>query len=136
MNTLKYLLLFLPLVLISCNDESNTVTSVWDYGYLTASWTNSYEEETASNSTKIFRLSNYRDFPSSRYREMLIFSQDGNCSYLVLASNDGHYLEYGKWIIVDYDKHIIEILKPSGAHYKNFQVVELSKDLLKIVMIY
>ncbi len=135
MNTLKYLLLCLPLIFISCQEESNPAIYELDYGYLMKSWTNSYEEEIAASLTKIFRPSNYKEYPSSWYREILKFSQDGTCSYLVLASNDAHYFENGKWVIVDGAKRIISILKQSGAPYKKIQIVELKQDILKFVLV-
>ena len=104
-----------------------------DYTYFTKEWTSSYEEQTVNDLTQIFRPRDYKEFPLSRYREQLKFTQDSNCSYLVLAPNDAHYFQNGKWSFVNREKNIIEILDSSGAAYKKFQVIELKQDLLKFV---
>jgi hypothetical protein len=135
MKTARYLIVLFLITFSSCKEETNPVTSQIDYGQLTRNWTNSYEEEDLNNSTKIFRPSNYKEYPSSRYREQLTFTNDSNCSYLVLDPADAHYFKSGKWSLIDREKNIIKIADSSGVEYKTLQIVELKKDLLKLVSI-
>ena len=135
MKTVKSVLLILVVIFVSCKEKSNPVSSDVDFTYFTTSWTNSFEEETINHEIEIFRPSNYKEFPKSRYREGLIFAQDSNCSYLVLAPNDGHYFQNGKWSFVNREKNIVQILDTSGAAYKKFQIVELKQDLLKLIIV-
>lgn len=102
---------------------------------MTKSWTNSYEEEDINRSPQIYRPSDYKEYPSSRYREQLTFNNDSNCKYLVLDPADAHYIKSGKWSMIDREKNIINILDSSGAVYKKFQIVELKQDLLKLVFV-
>ena len=104
MKTVKSVLLILVVILFPAKKKSNPVSSDVDFTYFTTSWTNSFEEETINHEIEIFRPSNYKEFPKSRYREGLIFAQDSNCSYLVLAPNDGHYFQNGKWSFVNREK--------------------------------
>jgi hypothetical protein len=135
MKTVKSVLLMLVVIFVSCKEKSNPVSSTVDYSYFTTSWTNSYEEETINHETEIFRPSNYKEFPLSRYREKLTFTQDSNCRYLVLAPNDAHYFLNGKWSFVNRDEDIVQILDSSGAVYKKFHIVELHQDLLKLIIV-
>ena len=135
MKTVKSVLIILAVIFVSCKEKTNPVSSDVDFSYFTTSWTNSYEEETINHETEIFRPSNYKEFPLSRYREKLTFAQDSNCSYLVLAPNDGHYFKNGKWSFENRENNIVQILDTSGVAYKKFQIVELKQDLLKLIVI-
>lgn len=135
MKTAKYLIVLSLITLTSCKEETNPVISQIDYGQLNKSWTNSYEEEGLNNSQKIFRPSNYMEYPASHYREELSFNTDSNCSYLVLDPADAHYFKSGKWSLIDREKNIVKIIDSSGVVYKMLQIIELKKDLLKLVFV-
>jgi hypothetical protein len=124
------------LIFNSCSDDkSNPVNSEIDFNYFYKSWTNSYEEQTLNEPTKIFRPSDYQGFPAAWYRETLIFNQDNTCSYLILDSNDAHYFQDGKWNLADQGKIIITMLDSTNTIYKKFQVTELKQDILKFIIV-
>ena len=135
MKTILYLPLFLLVILFSCKEKSNPVNSDVDYNYFYKSWTNSYEEQIINDPTNIFRPSDYKEFPAARYRETLIFNQDNTCSYLVLAPNDRHYFQDGKWNLDDQGKNIITIFDSTNTVYKKFQITELKQDILKFILV-
>ena len=60
-------------------------------------WTESREENAPGSNVFIYRPCDYRVFPPSRYRFKMILSSGSKCSWLVLASNDGHYMQDGTW---------------------------------------
>lgn len=132
MRTIKYLSLLILIVLISCKDKSNPVSSEVNYDYFYNSWKHSYEEDIINDPTKVFRPSDYKVFPATWYRETFIFRKDNTCSYLVLGPSDIHYFQDGKWNLVDKEKNIITLLDSTNTIYKKFQINELKRDILKI----
>ena len=126
MSKLKYLFLVVLFSLIACKGESNFNTSKIDSTYLYKSWTNSFEEQKNVNEMiQIFRPNNYKEFPASRYREIITLRKDGGCTFFVLDPADAHHFENGKWKFLDRENKIIGILNSSGEVYKKFQIVEL-----------
>ena len=135
MKMVKIVFILFTIILFSCKEKSNTVAADIEINNLYNSWTNSWEEQISGDSTKIFRPSNYKEFPASWYREVLIFNENSTCSYLVLAPNDAHYFQNGKLTIVDQGKNIFAILDSTERVYKKFQITELKKDLLKYILV-
>ncbi len=107
------------------NDDELTQTSV-----LEKSWTRSYEEETLEE-IEIYRPSDSKDFPLSRYRQIFNFKDNNVCEYLILAANDAHYLESGFW---DYNEktNIVTIFNLDFEILYVFEVVELTDILLRL----
>ncbi len=93
-------------------------------------WTHSYEENTSEN-IEVYRHCDYMNFPASRYRQVYNFKENYECEFLVLAPNDAHYLEKGKW---EYDENskIIKILNFDNLVLKEFEINELTDNLLEI----
>ena len=118
-----------------CSEKSNPINSDIDYAYFTTHWINSFEEEITNDPTKIFRPSDYMEFQPSRYREQLIFNQDGSCRYLVLSPLDRHYFKTGIWKFLIKKENIIQISDSSGVTYKKFQILELDQSLLKFIIV-
>lgn len=131
----KYLFLFLSFILISCQENSNPITPGTEIENLFKSWTNSFEVQGTNSKVRIFRPSDYKEFPLSRYREVLIFEKDNTCSYLVVAPTDGLYFEKGKWSVIEMKENIFAIFDSTQKLYKKFQIVELRSDLLKFILI-
>ena len=94
-------------------------------------WVDSFEE--ASGGYTIFRPSDYKDFPVSRFRLTFELHDDHACSYLVLAPNDAHYLNEGVW---EYNAktNTVKIWHGKTIIY-NFKVITLEDDLLKVKML-
>jgi hypothetical protein len=115
--------LIMIMSLYKCSEDTPEV-------FLQKSWSRSYEEE-ISKEIQIYRPSNYKEFPPSRYREVFEFEANNVCRYLILAENDGHYMENGKWEYNESTK-IIKIFNSNSEIKYEFEVVELTNDLLKL----
>jgi len=136
MSKLKYLLLVVLFSLFACKGESNFVPSKIDYIQFYKSWANSFEEQNNTNEMiQIFRPSDYKVFPASRYREIVTFRKDSSCTFFVLDPADAHYFENGKWKFINREINIIGILNSSDKVYKKFQILEWKSDLLKILLV-
>ncbi len=113
------------MMIASC--EKNDVIQV---SSLEKSWTQSYEEKISEN-IEIYRPSDYKDFSLSRYRQIFNFDDNNVCNYLVLAANDGHYMETGSWEYND-KTNIIKIFSSNFEMLYEFEVVALTDNLLKL----
>lgn len=128
------MLLFLLISIISCKEKSNPVISDVDFNYFYKSWTNSFEERIENDSVYIYRPSDYKNFPTSWYREKLIFNPDHTCSYLVIGDRDLHHFENGKWCLVDQEKNIVTIIGSKNTIYRKFRITKLKQDILKYII--
>jgi len=123
----KIIIVIFSLIMAMSFNNCNEITPEV---FLQKSWSRSYEEE-ISKEIQIYRPSNYKEFPPSRYRQIIDIEPNNTCKYLVLAKNDGHYMENGKW---EYDEStkIIKIFNSNSEITYEFEVVELTNDLLKL----
>jgi hypothetical protein len=96
-----------------------------DHSLLLQDWVDSYEE--AKSGEQIFRPKGSREFPVSPFRMRYVFSKNGECQWLAMAANDGHFLKDGKWKM---DGNILIIEKSGRVEY--FKILELTKDLLRL----
>jgi len=96
------------------------------------SWIHSWEEDD-ENSCSIYRPSDYKEFPPSRFRQYFEFKENNVCSYLVLSPDDAHYIQDGVW---EYDEstNIITIMSETDVIFE-FQIIELDKNMLKLRML-
>jgi hypothetical protein len=131
MKMISYLSVFFLILFASCKNKSNPTVPGQDYSSLVQSWTNSIEEQT--DSIQVYRPSNYKQYPTVRFREVFEFSKDSTCSYLVLSPTDAQYMQSGRWSILSTDNKVIAIFDSSQRMYTKFQLVELNQDLLKFV---
>ena len=97
---------------------------------LEKSWTQSFEEKT-SDDIEIYRPSDYKEFPIARYRQVFSFHDNNVCEYLMLAENDAHYMEKGKWEFDD-KPNIIKVLNSDSEIIYEFEIVGLTDELLKL----
>ncbi len=129
MRKLIFLIVILStaLVIASCKKNNDDTILI---SLLEKSWTQSYEENT-SESYNVYRPSDYKDFPPSRFRQVFNLKENNICDYLVLALNDGHYMENGNW---EYDEktNIIKIMNKDLIVLYEFEIIELKNDLLKL----
>ncbi len=127
MKVFFYSLVFLyfPIVCFGQVDSS-----YFDISAIHKCWTNSREEEKQS-SVSIYRPCDYKIFPASRFRDRIEFEENGKCSRLFLAPNDGHYMIQGEWTYNKL-KQIITIKDQSGQIAYHFKVISLNKDVMKI----
>lgn len=94
-------------------------------------WIDSFEE--ASDGYTVFRPSDYKDFPVSRFRLTFELHDNHACSYLVLAPNDAHYVNEGVW---EYNgkTNTVKIRHGKTIIY-TFKIITLEDDLLKVKML-
>ena len=126
----KYLIVLgiLNVVLFTHCDQEK----VSDLDLIKGSWIHSREEDD-ENSYLIYRPSDYKEFPPSRFRQYFEFKDNHVCSYLVLAPNDAHYIQEGVW---EYNEstNIIKIMSETDIIFE-FQILELKKSVLKLRML-
>jgi len=88
-------------------------------------WTNAFEEEQGQDNIRIYRPCATHTFPAARYRHTFTLKEGGVAEYSVLAPNDAHTTETGKWAY-----H----LGPKKLWIGNteYEVLEINEDLLKL----
>ncbi len=124
MRIFRLPLLIIFFLLLSCkkDNENNTI----QISLLKKTWVHSYEE-----SYNIYRPSDYMDFPPSRYRQSFTFKDNNVCYYSVLAPDDRHYREEGKWKL-DANTNFLEVTNSKSEVLHRFKIVELNKNILKV----
>jgi len=96
-------------------------------------WVHSSEEQKGNDKTQLYRPSGFKQFPPSRGRMKYIFYKNGDCEWLFFSPDDAHRLKPGRWEIDSNDKRILRINK--GDMTESYRVIELTKDILRIVLI-
>ena len=99
-----------------------------DTEYLTQHWVHSREEEPEGSDLQVYRPDDYKDFPSSWFRMQYIFEEGGDCEWLFLAPDDGHYFKAGTWQLENEDVIVVD----KGERTSRYRVVELTEDLLQM----
>ncbi len=121
-NLIYTFILIIGLTTISCEKEKEKSK----LSLLKKTWIHSYEE-----GYDVYRPSDYKKFPDSRFRGVFDFRNNNECSYLVLAPNDGHYMEEGTWKFDEKNNALTIRTKQSKILY-NFQVLEVTENILRI----
>ncbi len=134
MNSFKWVPLVAVIVFACTDHKSNPIIAQEDYTDLFQSWTHSFEEQT--DSVQIFRPSDSRQFPMSRFRQVYQFSEDSTCKYRVLLPNDGQIVQSGRWTVISHSDKILAILDTTGKLESKFKMIELQQDLLRLVFLY
>ena len=96
---------------------------------LEKSWTHSTEE--SSEQFELYRPSESREFPMSRYRQVFNFKGNNVCEYLELSPTDAHAMKKGIWEL-DEKTNIIKIYNQDSKLKYEFEVIEIKDDLLKL----
>jgi hypothetical protein len=128
MRKLILLSVILAMVIVISSCEKND--EIIQISLLEKSWIQSYEEKT-SEEIEIFRPSNFKEFPLSRYRQFFNFDNNNVCHYSKLAPNDGHFMENGRWKYMD-KTNIIKVFNSNYEMLFAFEVIELTDNLLKL----
>ena len=136
LNSTNILKLFLVVILISifksCSKSATESTGI-DLKDLYTTWVHSYEED-SNNEIDTYRPDDYLEFPASRFRMKYVFSPNSTCQWLVLADDDGHYLESGTWEAMGSSELTILIYDSNRILQENisFKISNLEKNLLEI----
>jgi hypothetical protein len=88
-------------------------------------WIHSREDD--QNGHNYYLDGDKKSFPPSRFRNSLLFNDDGTCAYMQLSSTDRHHMVDGTYI---YEDGKITINKVTGDKYNSYQVIEIVKDTL------
>lgn len=94
-------------------------------------WTDSREENSQGSHIFIFRPCDYKAFPPSRYRYKMDLKGSSICSWLVLAANDGHYMEDGTWTFNE-ETNELKLYNTEGKEFWKIIVVEVNDTILRI----
>lgn len=94
-------------------------------------WVHSREEEEKGQADgQIFRPSDSRKFPRSRFRMAYKFDANGSCQWMYLDPADRHRFKPGKWAIDATDKTLLKVTATNSTKW--FRITELSKDILRL----
>jgi hypothetical protein len=128
----KLLFFFCALTLMECNSNNILTPQKTELNNLEKQWVHSREEET--DSVQIYRPTDYKELPASRFREVYYFEDSSECKYLVLAPNDAHYFEVGTWAYNDNNQTLV-IYNSSQQTINRFKIILVNKVLLKFIKI-
>ena len=95
-------------------------------------WTHSMEESTRNDSNEVilvYRPCKFKKFPPLLYRHRIELKDNGQCSWLFLADDDGHYMVNGSWLL-EKETRVIKIHNLNGSIEKQFKIVDLKNDIL------
>ena len=128
-NCIKYLsglLFLLSLTSGGCTSENKSAPDP----LMLNCWTNAFEEE-GQNNIRIFRPCATHTFPAARYRNTFTLKENGVVEYSVLAPNDAHTIEEGKW---SYDPQTkkLRISNNENVPVYDYEVLEINEDLLRL----
>lgn len=126
----KFILITIVLTSIIVTTSCRESKKEFKAALLEKSWTQSFEEKT-SEGIEIYRPSDYIDFPIARFRQILTFHDNNVCEYLVLAENDAHYKEKGRWEY-EGETNSIKVLKSNSEMLYEFVIIALTDNLLKL----
>ncbi len=87
-------------------------------------WTHAFEED-GQDGVQNFRPCATHTLPAARYRNTFTLKDNGEVEYSVLAPNDAHTTENGKWA---YDAKTKKLTIGS----KEYAVIMIQEDLLKL----
>ena len=113
----------------SLSTAPDTASTTTDALFLKC-WANAFEEQ-GKDSVLIFRPCATHTFPAARYRNTITFNQNGDVEYSMLAANDAHTIEQGKWTYDAQSKKLM-IFNKSNAVVHDYDVVEIGEDVLKV----
>lgn len=146
-KAMPHLLLFTAVLVSSCSgpvkpdydsDEDSEPSKDFNIQDLYQSWTHSWEEEQEADTIRIYRPSNFKDFPGGWFRMKYVFYENGDCEWLYLHPADAHYMKPGKWKIDPKDSQVIHIYDEADQLVEplSFRIIELKKDLLRVVPVW
>ena len=100
-----------------------------DYETFQQDWVHSQEEDPEDNyHIDIFRPSNYKEYPPSRFRMEYHFKEDSVLEWLYLSPIDAHHFKTGKWWI-EYEEN--PLLKAEmDSLISTFEILELNDSTL------
>lgn len=95
-------------------------------------WKHSYEE--SAGNVEIYRPADYKVFTPSKFRQIYKLMAGGKCEYLVLHPADAHYMATGTWTY-DPEANTVQIKNDKGERVVQFEVLDISNDIMKIQIV-
>jgi hypothetical protein len=105
----------------------------WDQNDLLQSWSHSREEEDPQTEGRIYRPTESWRFPPSRFRMRYEFKGDGTCRWMHLHPADRHAMRSCTWSFDPEEKDLVIVFDQKGNRVESFLILELKKDILRIV---
>ena len=144
MRTFRYFNLLIALAMISFGPTSESAADVMTSGTAAAPtgidtadlcrhWIHSVEEQTRTQKAQIYRPADFKQFPANHFRMQYIFHANGECEWYYLSPDDAHRFKSAKWRIASNDKDVLQIVKRDSM--ESYRIIELTKDILRIVLI-
>ena len=131
LRKLKYVLICGALIMVvSCNLEGGPYVALETADLVDTCWIHSQEEDIPPND-KVYRPCDYTNFAPSPFRGMFTFMEDGLCEYLVLAPNDAHYFEMGRWEYYE-SSRILRIWNNENESIAEHEVLGFEEDKLTL----
>lgn len=111
------------------NTSTSTSEATSESLYLKC-WSHAFEED-GQDGVKNYRPCATHTFPAARYRQTFTLKGNGDLEYSILAPNDAHTTEQGKW---SYDPQTkkLRVSNSQNVVVKEFEVVEINEDALKV----
>lgn len=126
MKYYSLLLLLTMLLVFGCaSDETPQPKAVFPEELINT-WVASHEEGAG-----VYRPSDYKEFPTSWFRQTYTFKKEGSCDYLMLSPMDAHTLETGTWAY-DSNTRLIRIYHADGSLFGTLQVTAVTAKLLEV----
>jgi len=96
---------------------------------LIGSWTDSREEGSLNPNGLVFRPTDYKTFPPSRFRFKMELAKDGTCKYLNLSPTDRHAMVDGIWNYEAESKTLV-LMTTKGKVIKSYTISKADNALL------
>jgi hypothetical protein len=100
---------------------------------LAKGWTHSREEDKDFEG-KVYRPSDSKKFPPSRFRERYVFNKDGSGKFLYLDPADRHRMVACQWKIDEDNPRKIRITAEVGGRVQkqSIEVLELTEEIMRV----
>lgn len=93
-------------------------------------WAHAFEED-GQDGVQNFRPCATHTFPAAHYRQTFTLKDNGDIEYSILAPNDAHTTEQGKWSYDPPTKNL-RVSNSQNVVVKEFEVLEIKEDGLKM----
>lgn len=108
---------------------SKKTTQTIDPSSLIGSWTDSREEQELNPNGSVFRPTDYKTFPPSRFRFKMELAKNGTCKYMSLSPTDKHGMAEGTWSF-NAKTMVLTLMDSKGKTTKSYTIEKVEKDLL------
>ncbi|HIO91874.1 MAG TPA: hypothetical protein EYG68_03410 [Leucothrix mucor] len=126
---MKIIQLILLSFLVSACNPAKSVKNDQPNAALYQKWIDSREENSTNSVSNIYRPSNFKTFPASRFRMAYTFRKNGTCTYRWLSPIDKHT---SKLCTYTYSKGKVQLFDSMQKKLEILRIVSLSANKLVI----